>query len=64
MILTGKIFKYRCMVGDVVQPAVVVLAADMSAADKEVLLYAAAQPGYIGEGILILSATEIDLETL
>lgn len=64
MILTGKLFKHRYSVGGSVKPAVIVSASDMTAADTEVLLYAASEPGYAGEQVLILSATEIDLETL
>jgi hypothetical protein len=64
MILTGKLFKHRYSVGGSVKPAVIVSASDMTAADAEVLLHAAAQPDYFGESVRILAATEIDLETL
>lgn len=64
MILTGKIFKFRYAVGGAVQPPVVVHALNMTAADNEVLLYASEQPGYAGAEVRILSASEIDVETL
>lgn len=64
MILTGKLFKLRYVVGGAVQPAVVVHAESMSAADAEVLLHAAEQLEYAGEEVRILSAAEIDLEAL
>lgn len=68
MILTGKLFKHRCRVGDVVYPPVIVTALSMEEADAEVMLYAEhlarvnGQHG--GSKIRILAATEIDLEAL
>jgi hypothetical protein len=64
MILTGKLFKHIYSVGGSVKPPVIVHAADMTAADAGVMLFASQQPGYAGEEVQILAATEIDLETL
>ena len=62
MILTGKIFKLRCKVGEVVQPPLIVSAQDASAADTETLLhYADTHPG---EPVAILTLTEIELDDL
>lgn len=65
MILSGmKLFKMRYAVDGSVKPPLVVYTTDMAAADAEVLLFAAAQPGYDGKNSRILESTEIDLETL
>lgn len=64
MILSQKLYKMRYAVGASVKPALVIHAEKMDDADAEVLLYASEQPGYQGEEIRILSATEIDLGAL
>jgi hypothetical protein len=61
---SSRYLKYRYAVGGAVQPAIIVQAETVTAADTEVLLYAADQPGYAGEDIRILSVTEIDLSAL
>lgn len=64
ILMSGKLFKFRYAVNGSVKPPVVIHALNMTDADAAVLLYAAEQPGYNGEEVHVLSATEIDVSAL
>lgn len=63
-IITQLLFKMIYAVGGSVRAALIIEAASMDAADKATILYASQQEDYAGEPIQILSATEIDTDTL